>query len=198
LIGQEKRKGKPSIFWAIPDALAGLRPREPRSITPRDGEPKETAKPVGAKIVEIPNESAKPIANESAPYFYARCPNCSHFVDVEESRLTGPVRRHLGRRTVRGRAGRIVSVIAQDPSVKDKKGNKLVDEAPRISRPAQLDHAVYPLGVVGDRSLPGIDGQADHGVDGDLERVLEVADPLEELDGVEIDDVHLGHRLLRL
>lgn len=84
LIGQEKRKGKPSIFWAIPDALAGLRPREPRSITPRDGEPKETAKPVGAKIVEIPNESAKPIANESAPYFYARCPNCSHFVDVEE------------------------------------------------------------------------------------------------------------------
>lgn len=83
LIGHEKRKGKPGIFWAIPEALAGLKPRDLRTVTPREGGDENREKPEPTKIVTIPSKSEESSANESAPYFFGRCPNCRHFVDVE-------------------------------------------------------------------------------------------------------------------
>lgn len=83
LIGQQLRKGKPSIFWAIPDSLVNLERRPMRKVSPPERGVKQEAKTKVEVIVKTPIKSAESTATESRSYFYGRCGACGHFVDVE-------------------------------------------------------------------------------------------------------------------
>lgn len=83
LIGRELRAGRPSLFWAIPEKFGSLEKRGPRLVTPSNGGVTEEAKPEISRTEENPNKPVHTHANESGVYFYGRCENCNHLVNIE-------------------------------------------------------------------------------------------------------------------
>ncbi len=80
LIAREMRSGRPSLFWAIPQNFSALKVRPQREVL----QPIERkAKQEQSKPSEKPSKPAITHANESGSYFFGKCPNCNHFVDVE-------------------------------------------------------------------------------------------------------------------
>ncbi len=82
LIGRQLRKGKPSLFWAVPEKFGSLERREPRTVT-QPATRGEKAKVPTPKNTEIPNEPEPTDASESRVYLYGRCNACKHLVVVE-------------------------------------------------------------------------------------------------------------------
>ncbi len=82
LIGRQLRKGKPSLFWAVPEKFGSLERREPRTVS-QPATRGEKAKVESPKPEEKPNETPVADANESRAYLYGRCNACKHLVIVE-------------------------------------------------------------------------------------------------------------------